>query len=151
MPQTKLSGRECKVADYIKNWTPSTIYYRGFNRAFQILLFCEMFKISWFSAIIPLGLCTNHVDKWGGRGVAQLSTLLNKSYFVKVSTKVRGVKNVLNSVNVVCTQPLIQSRVSRRVKMIDDFILTSRFPIWQISTTSLESLLQPFSRYKGQF
>ena len=33
------------------------------------------------------GLCTNHVDKLRGRGVAQMSTLLNKSYLVKVSTK----------------------------------------------------------------
>ena len=36
------------------------------------------------------GLCTNHVDKWRGRGVAQMSTLLNKSYLVKVSTKGGG-------------------------------------------------------------
>ena len=52
---------------------------------------------------------TNHVDKWGGRGVAQMSTLLNKSYIVKVSTKGGRIKNVPNSVYVVCTQPLWES------------------------------------------
>ena len=36
-----------------------------------------------------------------------MSTLLNKSYLVKVSTKGGGgVKNAPNSVYVVCTQPL---------------------------------------------
>ena len=39
-----------------------------------------------------MGLCTNHVDKLGGGGVAQMSTLINKSYLVKVSTKGRGQK-----------------------------------------------------------
>ena len=39
--------------------------------------------------------------------VAQMSTLLNKCYLVKVSTKVGGgVRNAPNSVYVVCTQPL---------------------------------------------
>ena len=37
-------------------------------------------------------LCTNHVDKCGGRGVAQMSTLLNKSYLVNVSKKGGGSK-----------------------------------------------------------
>ena len=37
-----------------------------------------------------------------------MSTLLNKSYLVKVSTKGGGgVKNAPNSVYVVCTQPLV--------------------------------------------
>ncbi len=35
-----------------------------------------------------------------------MSTLLNKSYLVKVSTKGEGGQNALNSVYVVCTQPL---------------------------------------------
>ena len=43
-----------------------------------------------------------------GRGVAQMSTLLNKSYLVKVSTKEEGgSKMPPNSVYVVCTQPLM--------------------------------------------
>ena len=42
-----------------------------------------------------------------GEGVAQMSTVLNKSYMVKVSTKGGGgVKNAPNSVYMVCTQPL---------------------------------------------
>ena len=36
-----------------------------------------------------------------------MSTLLNKGYLVKVSTKGEGVKNAPNSVYVVCTQPLM--------------------------------------------
>ena len=42
------------------------------------------------------------------RGVALMSTLLNKSYLVKVSTKGGGVKNAPNSVYLVFTQPLIE-------------------------------------------
>ena len=42
-----------------------------------------------------------------------MSTLLNKSYFVKVSTKVGGeVKNAPNSVYVICTQPLCKIEFS---------------------------------------
>ena len=33
---------------------------------------------------LSLGACTNHVDKRGG--VAQMTTTLNNSYLVKVST-----------------------------------------------------------------
>ena len=40
-----------------------------------------------------------------GMGVALMSTFLNKSYIIKVSMKGEGVKNVPNSVYVVCTQP----------------------------------------------
>ena len=32
------------------------------------------------------GVCTNHVDKRGERGVAEMSTLLNNGCLVKVST-----------------------------------------------------------------
>ena len=42
-----------------------------------------------------------------GEGVAQMSTLLNKSYLVKVSTKGEGGQNAPNSVYMVCTQPLM--------------------------------------------
>ena len=39
-----------------------------------------------------MGVCTNHVDKRGGRGVALMTTTLNNSYLVKVSTQGEGVK-----------------------------------------------------------
>ena len=42
------------------------------------------------------------------KGVAQMSTLLHKSYLVKVSTKGEGVKNAPNFIYVVCTQPLTE-------------------------------------------
>ena len=45
-----------------------------------------------------------------------MSTLLDKSYLVKVSTEGEGVKNAPNSVYVVCTQPLIDNK--RFVRMI---------------------------------
>ena len=44
----------------------------------------------------------------GEAGVAQISTLLNKSYLVKVSTKGEGGQNALNSVYEVCTQLLAE-------------------------------------------
>ena len=37
-----------------------------------------------------------------------MSTLLNESYLVKVSTKGEGVRNAPNSVYEVCTQPLFE-------------------------------------------
>ena len=58
------------------------------------------------------GACTNHMDKRGGMGVAQMTTTLNNSYLVKVSTQGGGgVKIAQNSVHVVCTCPLNQSNV----------------------------------------
>ena len=57
------------------------------------------------SYVIRQGLRTNHENKWGGRGFAQMSTLFNKRHLVKLSTKGEGVKNTPNSVYVVCTQP----------------------------------------------
>ena len=40
-----------------------------------------------------------------------MSILLNKSDSVKVSTKGEGVHNTLNSVDMVCTQPLFNIRM----------------------------------------
>ena len=51
-----------------------------------------------------------------------MSTLLNKSYLVKVSTKGGGgVKNAPNSVYMVCTQPLSNSPGG-----LDSLILTKK-------------------------
>ena len=41
-------------------------------------------------------------------GVVQMSTLLNKSFLLKVFTKEEGGQKSLNSVHVVCSQPLVQ-------------------------------------------
>ena len=60
-----------------------------------------------------------------GEGVAQMSTLLNKSYLVKVSTKGGGgVKNAPNSVYVVCTQPHM---LKNFFEVKEDFVLSNRF------------------------
>ena len=64
---------------------------------------------SWLNFANCRGLCTNHVDKWRVRGVAQMSTLLNKSYLVKVSTKGGGgsiMPQILSTWFVHTTQPL---------------------------------------------
>ena len=57
------------------------------------------------SITIPFGTAYKPRRQVRGRGVAQMSTLLDKSYLVKVSTKGEGVKKAPTSVYVVCTQP----------------------------------------------
>ena len=55
-----------------------------------------MYEQQWISSLLftncyykmeylHMGLCTNHVDKRGGRGVARMTTTFNNSYLVKVS------------------------------------------------------------------
>ena len=53
------------------------------------------------NANVHRGPCINHVDNWGW--VAQMSTLLHKCYFVKLSTRRRGESKI----PVVCTRPLV--------------------------------------------
>ena len=43
------------------------------------------------------------------RGVAQMTTILNNIYLVKVSTVREGVKIAQNSVHMVCIRPLLTS------------------------------------------
>ena len=68
--------------------------------------------------VSTMGACTNHVDK-RGEGVAQMTTIHNNCYLVKVSTYERkGVKIAQNSVTMVCTRPYsnCMSRMSRKIK-----------------------------------
>ena len=44
----------------------------------------RFWRVHLATKILDKGACTNHVDNWGG-GVAQNITILNNSYFVKVS------------------------------------------------------------------
>ena len=63
-----------------------------------------------------------------------MSTLLNKGYLVKVSTKGEGgVKNAPNSVYVVCTQPLSTNKFCKiSVFVISHSMKTTVFKIYDI-------------------
>ena len=78
----------------------------------RIFLFAIVTKIEFQvhtspqTLVLTLGTVYKPRRQVRGEGVAQMSTLLNKSYLVKGSTKGGGgVKNAPNSVYVVCTQP----------------------------------------------
>ena len=70
---------------------------RPMPRSYPTLVYGGVYK--------PRGQTTRTNE--GGGGVAQMTTTLNNSYLVKVSTKGgEGVKIAQNSVHVVCTRPL---------------------------------------------
>ena len=71
--KTRLGGRDRNIhflRTIVKNW--QIIYQMGSQEIKRILY--------------HKGACTNHVDKRGGGVVAQMTTTLNNSYLVKVST-----------------------------------------------------------------
>ena len=59
-------------------------------------------------------------------GVGQMSTLVKKSYLVKVSTKGHGVKNILNFDNVDCTCPHKQIFIENPESTLASFSLEEK-------------------------
>ena len=55
-------------------------------------------------------------------GVGQMSTLVKKSYLVKVSRKGQGVKNILNFDDVVCTCPHTQIFLENPEKNVNKLV-----------------------------